>query len=488
MGADQDGCLRHNFDPVGESMHTTSRLLLAAGLALWLPLAAHALVEEHQDMAGPFADGPSVTAACLECHENAAYDFMKTAHWTWGPMQDLGRKGQRPVGKKNLINNFCVAVASNWPRCTSCHAGYGWEDDSFDFGDATKVDCLICHDTTGRYKKFPTGAGHPVYEAKTWQGTTWEPLDLAEIARAVDRPSRASCGACHFQGGGGNNVKHGDMDDALARPALALDVHMSEEGQDFTCVDCHTTSDHDIAGNAMFASPGGTNHLECTGCHGEEAHEKKMPNRHAEAVACQTCHIPAFARANPTKMWWDWSTAGTDAEVVTDEYGMKEFNKKKGHFKWEKNVVPTYLWYAGSSAQYMIVDVIHPDEITQLNRPVGERGDGTSKIYPFKVMRGKQPYDTQTNELVVPKLFGKTGFWTTWDWNAAAAQGMKPVGREFSGEVGFAETESFWKINHMVAPAADALGCKDCHVKNGQGRIDWAALGYEGDPRYTKNK
>jgi hypothetical protein len=38
----------------------------------------------------------------------------------------------------------------------------------------------------------------------------------------------------------------------------------------------------------------------------------------------------------------------------------------------------------------------------------------------------------------------------------------------------------------MVAPAAQALTCNDCHVKGGTGRIDWQALGYEGDPAHKR--
>ncbi|WP_227842163.1 hypothetical protein [Vreelandella zhuhanensis] len=31
-------------------------------------------------------------------------------------------------------------------------------------------------------------------------------------------------------------------------------------------------------------------------------------NEHTRALACQTCHIPTFARGGvPTKMGWDWS-------------------------------------------------------------------------------------------------------------------------------------------------------------------------------------
>ncbi|NIR40058.1 MAG: cytochrome C, partial [Actinobacteria bacterium] len=65
-------------------------------------------------------------------------------------------------GKNQVLNNYCVNVRTNEPRCTSCHAGYGWRDETFDFEDPGNIDCLVCHEQTGAYKKFPTGAGHPV--------------------------------------------------------------------------------------------------------------------------------------------------------------------------------------------------------------------------------------------------------------------------------------------------------------------------------------
>jgi len=64
------------------------------------------------------------------------------------------------IGKKNALNNFCIGVRSNWPGCTSCHADYGWEDESFDFSNQDAVDCLVCHDTTGTYVKG--AAGYPL--------------------------------------------------------------------------------------------------------------------------------------------------------------------------------------------------------------------------------------------------------------------------------------------------------------------------------------
>lgn len=452
-------------------------ILLAVLGVTALPVEA---IEEHQELSGPFPDGPSVTAACLDCHEDAAHDVMQTSHWTWLPMQDVVGKGRVPLGKKNTINNFCIAVDSNWPRCTSCHIGYGWTDASFDFTDATKVDCLVCHDRTGTYRKFPTGAGHPVDEPTEWVGEVWEPADLEAVARSVGPPGRANCGACHFSGGGGNNVKHGDMEKALIEPSRELDVHMSPDGGDFACQECHTTESHDIQGHAMFASPGGANHLECTSCHETDLHERRVLNWHAGAVACQTCHIPLYARSAPTKTWWDWRTAGQDREPVPDEHGMPDFDRKKGDFRWGKDVVPAYAWYDGRSDQYLLGDPVSPDRITRLNRPVGGREDAGAKIHPFKIMRAVQPYDAGRNVLVVPKLFGKTGYWKTFDWTEAVRQGMASVGREFSGEVGFTETEAWWKLNHMVAPKEMALRCFDCHGANG--RMDWTALGYDGDP------
>jgi mono/diheme cytochrome c family protein len=54
------------------------------------------------------------------------------------------------------------------------------------------------------------------------------------------------------------------------------------------------------------------------------------------------------------------------------------------------------------------------------------------------------------------------------------------TGLKYSGQYGFAETWMYWPSTHMVQPAANALQCNDCHGSNG--RLDWKALGYPGDP------
>lgn len=108
----------------------------------------------------------------------------------------------------------------------------------------------------------------------------------------------------------------------------------------------------------------------------------------------------------------------------------------------------------------------------------------TARITPVKQAKGKQPDDAGSNVIAVPHLFGPGGYWQTYEWNSAIAGGMKKAGLAYSGKYAFAETDMYWKVNHMGVPKAQALGCNDCHGANG--RMDWKALGYAGDPRRTK--
>ena len=162
---------------------------------------------------GEFAMGLEVTKAFLTCHGEAATEIMAKTHWLCEYTTDSGQQ----LGKNNVINNYCVTISSNEPRCSSCHVGYGYKDRGFDFFISENVNCLICHDSTGTYKKFPTGAGNPTYEEIEFPGGSgkiWTPPDLSAVAQVVGVPSSTNCGACHFTGGGAPGVKHGDLDPA----------------------------------------------------------------------------------------------------------------------------------------------------------------------------------------------------------------------------------------------------------------------------------
>jgi len=413
-------------------------------------------------MTGPYASGSEVTRRCLECHAEAAFEVMDTVHWTWesDPVQIAGRPEPVAIGKKNLLNNFCIGIQSNWPGCTSCHAGYGWEDAGFDFSNPENIDCLVCHDQSGGYVKGT--AGYPV-----------EGVDLVSAAQSVGVPGRDNCGGCHFDGGGGNGVKHGDLDEHLLYPPASLDVHMG--GNDFLCVDCHQTEQHQISGRSISVSIEEQNQVRCTDCHSSDLHADERINAHVQSVACQTCHIPAGAVKDPTKMFWDWSTAGQDLPEDPHEY-----LKIKGSFVYEDNFVPEYAWYDGIADRYLLGDPIDPNQPTVLNPLSGDINDPNARIFPFKVHSALQPYDTIYNYLLQPKTVGEGGFWTDFNWDQALRLGSEVVGLPYSGSYGFAPTEMYWTMTHMVAPADQALQCADCHGEGG--RLDWQALGYYGDP------
>jgi octaheme c-type cytochrome (tetrathionate reductase family) len=279
---------------------------------------------KFKELQREFSSGPELTKACLSCHTESAGQIHRTKHWKW---EYKNPETNQLLGKKNVINNFCISIASNEAACNSCHIGYGWKDASFDFKSEENVDCVVCHDTTGNYKK-PSGlAGNVVtkdLEFPPGSGKILKAIDLSRIAQKVGKSSRDTCGACHFNGGGGDGVKHGDMDSSLAAPDKAVDVHMDASGLDFTCATCHKTSSHDVAGSRYTptakdakgahlrgASDNG-NPATCVSCHGKGPHKQDARlNQHTAKLACQTCHIPEFARGGiATKMNWDWSTAG----------------------------------------------------------------------------------------------------------------------------------------------------------------------------------
>jgi|SaaInl8_200m_RNA_FD_contig_51_512426_length_1925_multi_6_in_0_out_0_1 octaheme c-type cytochrome (tetrathionate reductase family) len=428
------------------------------------------LIIPHTDhsaiVQGPFESGSDVTRACLECHEEAAFDVMQTSHWTWesDPVAVPWRDELVTIGKKNQINNFCIGTQGNQKKCMTCHIGYGWEDENFDFQNAENVDCLACHADMNLYAKGEYG--YPL-----------ETIDLVVAAQSVGTPTRDNCGGCHFDGGGGNAVKHGELNEHLYNPVGNIDIHMGEH--DFLCITCHQTSQHLIKGRLIadnFTIPE-DEQVQCIDCHSRELHDDNRINAHTQTVACQTCHIPSIGVGDPTKTYWDWSTAGDDSRQE-DHF---TYLKIKGSFTYESNYTPVYTWFNGNlDYRYLLGDGINPNQPTILNDPAGNIEDQQAMIYPFKVHIASQPYDTENNILLQPLTARDDGFWTTFDWPSALEIGSEIVGLDFSGQFDFTETWMYWPATHMVQPANAALSCDHCHGP--EGRMDWEALGYYGDP------
>ena len=433
----------------------------------------HSLFDELNQA---FGSGPEVTEACLKCHNGRGKELIQTAHWNWSRDEFIPGKGVVSLGKRNIINNFCIGTRSNEPTCTRCHIGYGFSDQQFDFTNEKNVDCLVCHDNTFTYRKEKGGAGHPKAD-----------IDLGYIARNVGMPQKENCGICHFWGGGANNVKHGDLETAMLDCDRQLDVHMASDGPDMSCTVCHTAENHRLMGKLYSLSSENKDRVTCEQCHTATPHKNQILNEHDLRVACQTCHIPAFARANGTKMIWDWSTAGLVDEQGeplhwNDQDGNHKYMGIKGTFVWDDHVEPEYVWFNGTASHHLFEDKIDTSQLpVPLNELIGAYciekdtlNRKCSKIWPVKIHKGKQIYDPVNLTFIQPKTYdkekGNGAYWTDFDWPAANEAGMKYIGMDYSGEYDFIETVMTWPLNHQVAPKEEALTCKACHTRS-DGRL-----------------
>ena len=451
------------------------------------------------------------TQSCLDCHGKIGDDLLTTAHFKWaGDSANIEGFAGGIHGKKDIINNFCIAIPSNEGRCTQCHAGYGYADATFDFGNPDNVDCLVCHDQTGLYAKAPTTAGLPPAEV----GNPPVPLDLTLVAQSVAEnggvPTINNCIFCHANAGGGDNVKHGDLSMSLADTTRDFDVHMGTDGADYECVECHQV-DKDGEGNVLSHGIGGMPYhsvdegvmKQCEDCHGDRFNihagstVEIAVNSH-DTLACQVCHIPTFARKTSTKVEWYWEDAGQDiAPIPVDPAtGRATYDKKKGTFVWANNVRPTLRFFNGKYTKFLIgVNDQYTSLPAILAEPVGDYTDPNAMIYPFKKMIGNQPADAGVGNttILVPHLFGTAGgpnpYWGKFDWNLALEDGATAAGQTYSGAYEFVPTEMYLSVNHEVAPKEMAYGmdgrCGDCHFGT---QIDWGALGWSGDPALGNNR
>ncbi len=450
-----------------------------------------------------FSSPQEVTETCLKCHNNVHKQFINNEHWTWVHMDSLpGRKGKYDLGKRDVLNNFCIGASSNEGLCAMCHAGYGYNRKTFNPKDTKNLDCLICHDNTGTYFK----ANPCVDTSSQGFGYPAKNVNLSYVAQHVGFTGRDNCGRCHFTGGGGNNVKHGDLELALNKCTRDVDVHMGTDGANLSCSECHKTKNHQITGNLAMVSGTPKNSFSCTECHTSRPHKSKILNDHFAQVSCEACHIPTYAKVQPTKIFWDWSKSGKldknkkpiiwEKEIPADslknyidnpEYFLSlgadsfkiEYDARHGFAVFAKQIKPEYVWYNGYTQHHLIDDTITTDTV-HLSQAIGSYYDNLhptdknhpSKIYPVKIMRGKQIYDTEYKHLINPRLAAKKkglgAYWVEFDWAKSAQAGMEYRGDKFSGHYGFINTTSLWPLHHEVSPASEALSCEQCHSPNGR--------------------
>jgi PKD repeat protein len=353
-------------------------------------------------------------------------------------------------------------------------------------------------------------------------------MTALEAAQSVHPTTRKSCLNCHGGAGGGDGTKRGDLSSLLASPTVAIDQHMSPQNLDMTCSDCHSAGNHEVRGRGLDLRPNDvSSRFTCDSCHGQSPHPSSMQNAsrfntHARKVACQTCHIPTYAKGVDTEVSRDWQDPHVSQTACNGRGGWLPREDKAG------NLIPSYAWFDGTSEVYYLGENLSgvptvplPSAISSLFRssagssagnfdtndpayvlgaPVASlaangsvdlalgASDSNAKIYPMKEHWGKLARNTRTNTLVGHSTYE---FFRTGDFDLAVREGLaQSDGMNANDGYTVVPVHTFQTINHGVEQQGNALGvgnqCGDCHdvggLSGGPARLDLKGeLGYSVD-------
>ena len=181
-------------------------------------------------------------------------------------------------------------------------------------------------------------------------------------------------------------------------------------------------------------------------------------DRHVARVACQTCHIPTYAKdaadtsaSEATEVYRTWLETHSDAPPFHPV--MAKANE----------LMPEYLFWNRFSNNYLLGDVAVLDSDTgryPTSRPLGDVGDADSKLYAFKYKTAQQPMANSTGQLIA---LDTSVFFATGDAAAATEQGLANMGLGADEPYSWVETDTYQMLNHEVSPSGQALECGDCH-------------------------
>jgi len=429
--------------------------------------AAPALaLEAHNNIKGLFNSTRQVTIKCLECHRQQAAEVLKSTHWTWQRQRTVNGRTVMS-GKKDSLAGFAIDIASNPSRCLKCHISSNPGPDVFAKADQADIDCLVCHDTTGKY-------------TRSSELTQLEQGDFEIIARNVGRSLPGNCVSCHFADCGLSVSSQATSTATGLRSSFQTDIHMADRVGAFTCQTCHVNgSGHSFSRTMVYGSGLISRNGGCSSCHTNAPHKLDRLNSHTNVIACRTCHIPEYAPKTPAITSWNWMLTGKNEPIFQTVRGGRNIFQDRNGFTTSTMIQPVYMWDDGSDLLYSRGQRVRPHELTYLQRPSGR--SPKAKIAPFRVLYGTQLYDTKYRYLISPLLSAQGGaLFSGPDWDTIAREGMKAIILPYSGQYGVVPTATYRRINHGVVSAPDALGCMDCHGT--KGRMNWAALGYDHDP------
>lgn len=412
----------------------------------------------------------SYPGSCISCHAQEAEGMMGSTHYQWlGDAQDMVNGAGKKQGKlTNAVNSYCINIEGDWPVCGSCHVGRGLRPDTAGTG-VENIDCLMCHNDTYATQRTRLADGS--------MGVV-QPDD--SMVQNIKRPIRANCLACHAKAGGGDGVKRGDLSLATATNAdRSFDVHMNSAGADLQCQSCHVFEDHKVIGKGSDLRPTDDtrrgSEVSCLTCHADKGsssgHDTAKINDHVARVACQTCHIPVYAKV-ATETHRDWRTH--------HDGGPADASAQPGHPHTEKmaDLTPVYRFWNRKSDNTLLGDDAGrtynaATDTWPTSTPMGDVTDG--KLYPFKYKTAMQPKTVADDRLIalntLEYLKGSGNV------DTAIAQGLESMGYPTNEPYDWVLTDTYQLLNHGIDPSSDALPCAGCH-----GNIDRMDL--QGDLGY----
>lgn len=403
---------------------------------------------------------------CVGCHDVEARDMFASTHYQWQGDAIYMASGPAKQGKiYGAVNTYCGNIANNWNGCSACHVGRGLPPEEVSTQTQLEnIDCLVCHQK--EYKRVKAdGLMVPDTDSMT--------ISMDQAVQTVHLPERGNCLGCHAKAGGGDAVKRGDL--ALATINTSdrnYDVHMATSGADLTCQSCHAVQNHRFPGKGSDLRPTDLDvRIDCTNCHGERPHSNAPIDQHTTTVACQTCHIPTFAK-NASDTAADEATEIDRSWQAGSEHATPPLHPV---LTKANDLTPEYLFWNGFSTNYVLTDVAPFDAekgTYATSRPEGDVTDG--KLYPFKYKTSDYPIRTASQELIP---LDTSVFFATADADAAAQAGLVNMGYAAGDAYAWITTDTYQLLNHQVSPSEQALQCQDCHLNTN--RVDLQGeLGY----------
>ncbi len=299
-------------------------------------------------------------------------------------------------------------------------------------------------------------------------------ISILEAARTVHPPNRATCLRCHAYAAGTDCGKRGDLSSETVDPPVSVDIHMSSAGANKLCQDCHQTNHHRIKGRGLDLRPNDRpERLQCTQCHNSPPHDSSRLNNHIYRTACQTCHIPTYAKLKSTETARNWNHPVWHQGLFGGQGGYKP-EETRG-----SNLIPTYAWFDGTSRVYALGQTAVQNNSGQyeLAAPNGSVSSDHAQIYPMKEHTSNSALHVATGQLIP---HATTTYFFTGDFSRAVKDGMTYAG--LSGSWQMVNVHTYQTINHGVENEDHALACGQCHasLEGGPVRMNLMGdLGYE---------